>query len=670
MTGVAPFLIGGGAMGARVLAHDWSELRLGPMGAWPEVLRTTLNTMLNSGFPTCLVWGPDLISFYNDAYAPHLGAKPDALGRPFCEVWSEAWDTVGPIAERAFAGASSFFEDLPIAIERNGRIQETWWTFSYSPVRDETNAVGGVLCTVLETTDRVRLEQQLRFQVDLGKHLRGRVEPREIMAAAAEMLGRHLGVGRSGYGEVDATGTFFEVERDWTDGTIPSLAGRHRLDDFGPPLVDELRAGRTIRVDDVLSDPGTAGEATAAAFARIGMRAGIAVPIAEDGRVRAALYVNHAKPRHWRDDEVALLEEVVARTREAVGWARADAALRESEERFRQFAEHSTNVLWIFDVEQDAIEYCSPAFEKVWGRPRDTMRAPGRWAELMHPDDLAGARDALARLLQDGTASTHEYRILRPDGSVRWIRDTLFPIRGNDGGERLLRRVGGIAQDITRDAEVVVYLVDADGASRERLFRLLRGAGYQVQEFATARAFLEVAPVLATGCVLLKVRAPDAADSVALLQEIKARRIGPPVVAVDDGRGDFGLAVRVLKAGALDYLADPAGEPGPLLAAVAAALAGVRDAADRDNAVALARRNIAALSAREREVLLGLLAGATNKETARALAISPRTVEAHRAHVMERIGARTLSETVLLATAAGLQPSLPPPRREPPGENR
>jgi PAS domain S-box-containing protein len=555
---------------------------------------------------------------------------------------------------RALAGESSFFEDLPVTIERNGRVEETWWTFSYSPVRDETGGVGGVLCAVLETTDRVLAERRLCFQIDLGKRLHGLVEPREIMAATAELLGRYLRVGRAGYAEVDATAKFFEVGRDWTDGTMPSLVGRHRLDDFGPRVADELRAGRVIRVDDVLSDPITAGETAAATFARIGTRAGIVVPLMEDGRVRAFLYVSHAEPRHWHDDQVVLLEEVVARTREAVGWARAEAARRDSEERFRLFAEHSTNVLWILNVEQNAIEYLCPAFEQVFGTPRNTMLGiPGHWIDAIHPDDQAGVREVLARILRGEAAVTHEFRILRPDGSVRWLRDTWFPIRGE--GARL-RRVAGIAQDITRDAEALVYVVDADGAGRERLCVLLRGAGYRVQEFATARVFLEVAPVLASGCVLLKVQALKAADSVALLQEIKARRISLPVVALDGSAGDVGLAVRVMRAGAVDYQAALDGEPGPLLAAVAAALAEVQVAADRDSAVEHTRKVIAVLPLREREVLQGLLIGATNKEIARALGISPRTVELHRAHVMGRLGARTLPEAVLLAAAAGLKP--------------
>jgi PAS domain S-box-containing protein len=546
-------------------------------------------------------------------------------------------------------------------MQRQGRIQASWLAFSYLPVRDETSGVGGILCTVLDKTDRVQAERRLRFQIDLGNRLHGLVEPREIMAASAELLGRYLGVGRAGYAEVDATAEFFEVERDWTDGTMPSLAGRHRLTDFGPSITAGLKAGRAIRLDDVLSDPAAAGETVAAAFAGIHTRAGIAVPLMENGHVGAMLYVSHAEPRAWQDDEIVLLGEVVARTREAVGWARAEAARRDSEERFRLFAEHSTNVLWILNVEQDAIEYASPAFEQVLARPRDAMLGvPGRWIEPIHPEDQAGVREVLVRILRGEASVTHVFRILRPDGSVRWLRDTWFPIRGERAG---LQRVAGIAQDITRDAEARVYVVDADAAGRERLSVLFRGAGYRAQGFATARSFLEVAPFLASGCVLLKVQALKAADSVALLQEIKERGISLPVVIVDGTAGDVGIAVRVMRAGAVDYQVDTESEPAPLLAAVAAALAEVQVEADRDSALEHARKVIAGLPLREREVLQGLLTGATNKEIARALGISPRTVELHRAHVMGRLGARTLPDAVLLAAAAGLKPFRQPFRQ-------
>ena len=363
-------------------------------------------------------------------------------------------------------------------------------------------------------------------------------------------------------------------------------------------------------------------------------------------------------PRQWRDDELALVEEVVTRTRETVSCARAQAALRESEERFRQFAENSTSVLWVLNVEQDAIEYRSPAFERIWGQPRDTLLGvSGRWGETLHPDDQAGARHALERILRGEAAVTCEYRIIRPDGSVRLIRDTWFPIHDRSGR---VQRIAGIARDVTLKSEARVYVVGMDGASAKRLTRSLRDMGYRVQEFPTARAFLEVAPVLAAGCVLVNVQAVEAADSVVLLQAVAARQATLPVIVVGGSRDNLRHAVQLMKAGAVDYLIAPDDEPEPLLAAVATALAGVRDTGDRDRAVARTRKDIAEMSGREREVLIGFLSGSTNKEIGRALKISPRTVELHRARVMERLGARTLSEAVMLASGAGLNPSWPP----------
>ncbi|MGZ5201882.1 MAG: ATP-binding protein [Telluria sp.] len=155
------FLAGGGTMGARIAAHDWTESPLGPIAHWPGSLRTSLSLVLNSKFPCFLCWGPDFISFCNDAYLPLLGEK-EALGRRFADVWSEAWDTVGPIARRAFDGEASYFEDMPITVQRHGYPEQTWYSFSYSPVRDESGAVGGILCTVFETTGKVQAINGLR----------------------------------------------------------------------------------------------------------------------------------------------------------------------------------------------------------------------------------------------------------------------------------------------------------------------------------------------------------------------------------------------------------------------------------------------------------------------------------------------------------------------------
>lgn len=163
------FLAGGGEMAARVSRHDWAATSLGPIAEWPPALRIATGIVLASKFPSCLVWGPDLAMIYNDAFVPILGAKPDALGRSFSDTWSEAWATIGPIAERAYAGEATFIPDFPLEIHRYGRAEMANFTFCYSPVRDEHGTIVGMIDTVIETTLRVsseRAQAEALFQAE------------------------------------------------------------------------------------------------------------------------------------------------------------------------------------------------------------------------------------------------------------------------------------------------------------------------------------------------------------------------------------------------------------------------------------------------------------------------------------------------------------------------
>jgi signal transduction histidine kinase/CheY-like chemotaxis protein len=158
------WLAGGGNMGALVRELDWSQTPLGPLGTWPQSLRATVNTCLNSRLPVLIWWGPEQIEIYNDAYQPMLGNKhPRALGQRGAECWGEAWNALGPMLERVVAeGKASWSEDQLLEIERDGFLEECYFTFSYSPIRLEAGGIGGVSCAAMETTAQVFGERRLR----------------------------------------------------------------------------------------------------------------------------------------------------------------------------------------------------------------------------------------------------------------------------------------------------------------------------------------------------------------------------------------------------------------------------------------------------------------------------------------------------------------------------
>jgi len=149
----------GGAMSEAVRAFDWRSNPLGPIEAWPATLKTAAGMVLASKFPSTIAWGKDLIMVYNDGYRPILGDKPEALGRPLHAVWPEVWDDIKPLVERTLAGEATFIEDHPLIVERHGCPEQAYFTFCYSPIRDDHGEVVGILDTVVETTAKVRAEK-------------------------------------------------------------------------------------------------------------------------------------------------------------------------------------------------------------------------------------------------------------------------------------------------------------------------------------------------------------------------------------------------------------------------------------------------------------------------------------------------------------------------------
>lgn len=156
MTNAYPFLAGGGEMGALTRQYDWSTTALGTPDTWPQSLRTIVGVILNSRFPMFLWWGEELVQFYNDAYRPSLdtnGKHPSALGQRGTDTWVEVWSVNKPLIDGVMGGGqATWHENQLIPIYRNGGLDNVYWTFSYSPVLDESGKPGGVLVTCQETT--------------------------------------------------------------------------------------------------------------------------------------------------------------------------------------------------------------------------------------------------------------------------------------------------------------------------------------------------------------------------------------------------------------------------------------------------------------------------------------------------------------------------------------
>ncbi len=159
------FLSGGGEMGVLIATYPWKDTSLGAIESWPQGLRTALSVMLNSRFPMFLFWGPELTSFYNDAFRPSLGNNgkhPSALGQPGRVAWSDEWDEIKPLLDQVRDGGEAVWaEDTFVPFFRDGHLEETYWTFSYSSVRDETGAVAGIFVTCAETTKKVLNDRQM-----------------------------------------------------------------------------------------------------------------------------------------------------------------------------------------------------------------------------------------------------------------------------------------------------------------------------------------------------------------------------------------------------------------------------------------------------------------------------------------------------------------------------
>jgi PAS domain S-box-containing protein len=423
---------------------DWAAHPFGSPEHWRQELRGAFRFLVDAAFPAAMWLGPELWLFYNDAYIPVLGARhPSAFGRPGKEVWGELWPVIGPQLEavmRERKGISITNERL--IMTRNGYDEETFWDYTYSPLSDAQGNVTGVLNEASDVSEREFQARHYRGIIELDNALIAADDADTILATALRTIGEALDADRVGYGEVDPTGTMLDVAQCWLRGDMSDSRGRHVIGEYG--ISEDLAAGRTVVIHDYRDDPRTIAPDVSALLKRIGLSAGVIVPIFERGRYSGEVFVHSAEPRAWRPHHVAFAETATQRLHQALIRARAENRLRDSEERYRLIFEQANDIIFTADLDQ-TITDTNPAGARAFGMPRDEI--VGRnIAEFVSPRDYEQTTAMLRKKIEQGGNTRHEVGVIRPDGrTVRWENDSTLVISPDGVPMGLL----SISRDVT-----------------------------------------------------------------------------------------------------------------------------------------------------------------------------------------------------------------------------
>ncbi|AOD14622.1 hypothetical protein BER92_07570 [Xanthomonas fragariae] len=397
-------------MAERVRQLDWSKTPLGASDRWPQCLRTAVDITLGLPTPATLLWGEKHCQIYNDAYIAIAGHRhPTLLGCPVAQGWPDAHeDVVVPLIRQIHADVPALLNSYPVLLSGpDGTSSTHVFDTSFSPVRNETGAIAGILQLLKEVSDREHAQLALR---------QSEARFRALVTTGSQMV--------------------YRMSSDWK--LMFQLDGQGTLADTGTPL--DSWAKKYLLPEDHAE---VFGAINAAISSKSPFNKEHRV-VHSDGTVGWAL--SHAVPLCDADGQIL---EWVGVGRDVSERRKADIALRESEERLRQFGEASQDILWIRDAESLQLVYLTPAFEAIYGLSRSTAFSGDSyrdWIDLIVPEDRERATDAI-RKVRNGQHMKVEYRVIRPsDGAVRWLRNTDFPI-GDQHGNVVM--IGGIGHDFT-----------------------------------------------------------------------------------------------------------------------------------------------------------------------------------------------------------------------------
>ena len=407
-------IIGEGEMAELVRGYDWAKTSLGAVETWPDTLVTTVNMLLASRHPMFFWWGPDLIQFYNDGYRPSIrGDKhPTALGQRGMECWPEIWEIIGPQIEAVMTrGESTWNINQLVPINRNGKLEEVYWTYSYSPVRDKDGTVQGTLVVCSETTEQVLSERRLRTLLAIGADL-----PEEPLAAGPQPL-RSFAQGLIGGCDGDPADIPFAMLYLLTDSEIiqagstgasemvadatnwPLLAA---ADSQTPTLIENLHE----RFSDIVCPPWP--EPVTSAYV---------LPVRMPGAAMQAVLVLGISPRLPFDYRYRTFFELVGNR--IIGLLQNEThtlELAQAAKRFKDLSQADPFGMVIGGL-QGELNYVNPAFLKVLGYTEaEVSSGKVRWDCLTPPEYAEADAKAVEQLRVSGRCDVYEKVYLAKDG--------------------------------------------------------------------------------------------------------------------------------------------------------------------------------------------------------------------------------------------------------------
>ena len=424
----------------------------------------------------------------NPGYMRLVGNRP-VIGRTAAEAFPEVVaQGYIELLDRVYRTGEAYAADgarLTFRATPDAPPDERWVDFVYQPMRDAAGRVTGIFAEGADVTERVRKDAALReaeargrLLVTLGDRLRALSDAHAIMVEAAALLGESLGAARVGYAEVDPEDAA-TVYREWNPAGLPSLVGRHRLMDYGSARVTGLRAGRTDVIADFATDP-RLGPGDLAAHHAVGVHAQVVVPLVKAGRLSALLFVHAGTVRAWTPPEVRTIEEVAERTWGALERARAEAALRERDGRFRTLFGSLDAGFCVVEVRPAEggrrsdyrVLEVNPAFsrhtglgdmvgrwmrEAVPGLEEHWFEIYGRVAETGEAVRFEQGADALGGRWFD----VHAFRI--GDPRLRQVAIFFTDISARRRAETLLAESEARFRNVADHAPVMMWMTEADG---------------------------------------------------------------------------------------------------------------------------------------------------------------------------------------------------------------